>query len=180
MLRFSRELYNILESLKEIEQEEAGDEATQIAFDYVFNQLKLKTQGYAVTDVKNLVNKQLRGKDIEINNRQVKGELIRRYGTNICFSYPSNKSLSQMFFSSSLKVIDVAETVRITDTIAGCATDLRNECKHYDFGLETSYRDADNITYEKARKRSNRTDLLSGSSSLSVFLVNLRYLRIMK
>ena len=81
MLRFSRELYDTLESLKEIEQEEAGDEATQIAFDYVFNQLKLETQGYAVTAVKNLVNKHLRGKDIEINNQQVKGELIRRNQT---------------------------------------------------------------------------------------------------
>ena len=61
-----------------------------------------------------------------------------------------------MFFFSSFKVIDVAETVRITDTIAGCATDLRNECKHYDFGLEKSYRDADDVRKSYEAFKQNR------------------------
>ena len=112
IVQFSRTIYDTLESLKEIEEGEAKEQKTQEAFDLVFGQLELATQGYEVTEVRKLVNKQLTGTDLEVNNRQVKGELIRRYGTTICFSYPTNKSISQLFFSSSFKVTDVAETVR--------------------------------------------------------------------
>ena len=57
ILQFSRHIYGTLESLKEIEAEEAKEEKTQEAFNRVFGQLELATRGCTVTEVRKLVKK---------------------------------------------------------------------------------------------------------------------------
>ena len=55
----------------------------------------------------------------------------------LCFSYPKDQSKSHMFFSSTIRSIDVAETLRTTDPIQLCATQLRKECVKTDHNLGT-------------------------------------------
>ena len=154
--QYSNHIHDTLESLREIEAEETNETKVQEAFDSVCDQLELTSRGYAVSECRKSINDLLGGTDLEVNNRQVKSELIRRYGTRICFTYATNKSISQMFFSTSFKVTDVAETVRRIDTTVFCAKDLRKECKDYKFGLVNSYKDADDLRKSYEVYKQNR------------------------
>ena len=60
-----------------------------------------------------------------------------------------------MFFSSELKSPDIANTVRNTDVTVECAKLLREECKTFDFGLDNSYCDGDDvsISYESFKRK---------------------------
>ena len=69
-----------------------------------------------------------------------------------------------MFFSTSLKTPDIAETVRWVDTTIACAKDLRKECEIYDFSLEGSYKDADDLKESYEVYRNNRPSEWQNSS----------------
>ena len=61
-----------------------------------------------------------------------------------------------MFFSSNIKATDIAETVRTADEVSVCANLLRDECKGYDFSLQNSYRDADDLSISYNTFKENR------------------------
>ena len=52
---------------------------------------------------------------------------------------------SQMFFSTKICPVDARETLRVTDPVKICAAKLRKECEDFDFLLENSYSDADDL-----------------------------------
>ena len=51
-----------------------------------------------------------------------------------------------MFFSTDIKAGEFVKKIRCTDVISECAKDLRNECKLYDFGLDSSYCDGNDVS----------------------------------
>ena len=55
------------------------------------------------------------------------------------------KNDSQMFFSSKIKTVDVAEQLRSVPSIAECGRLLRGMFLEFDFGLDKSFCDANDI-----------------------------------
>ena len=51
-----------------------------------------------------------------------------------------------MFFSSKVKSTDITEQVRSIDVIIECAKPIRNQMKNYNFDLDESYCDVDDIS----------------------------------
>ena len=82
---------------------------------------------------------------IQITNRILKSELIERYSDRICLTYPKEKAKSQMFFSTNLQASDIAETVCKTDSTIICAKNLCHECEMFNFSLENSLKDANDL-----------------------------------
>ena len=71
--------------------------------------------------------------------RRLKNMLIDHYGDTICFSYPRDRTKSQMFYSTNITREEVAERLRSTDTIKVCADQLCDDLKRYEFELEETY-----------------------------------------
>ena len=71
--------------------------------------------------------------------------LINQFGEEICFTHPRDRTKSQMFFSTKICPADVIETLRVSDPVKICAAKLRKECEDFDFLLENSYGDADDL-----------------------------------
>ena len=91
---------------------------------------------------------------MEISNRVLKAELIGRFGDHVCFMYSKEKAKSQMFFSTSLKAPDIAETVRRGHEY--CLRKGSPQGVKYDFSLEGSYKDADDLKERYELYRNNR------------------------
>ena len=47
----------------------------------------------------------------------------------ICFTYPQDRSKSQLFFSAQIGSDDVIETLQSTDVVKSCVEQLRKECE---------------------------------------------------
>ena len=72
--------------------------------------------------------------------------LTDHYGDEICLSYPKNRKKSQVFFSTKVKSVDIAQKLRLNDSIKSCAGKLREECRNYDFGLNNSYCSSEDLS----------------------------------
>ena len=75
------------------------------------------------------MNLKLKPSGLEIINRVLKSKLVARFGDQICFTYPKDVSLSQMFFSVNIQAADIAETVRSSDAVKICGNILHDKCK---------------------------------------------------
>ena len=53
--------------------------------------------------------------------------LIKCFGETICFTYPKDKSKSQMFFSSDITIADVVKTIRKNNPTKQCSLLLREK-----------------------------------------------------
>ena len=78
--------------------------------------------------------------------------LTQQFGEDICFTYPRVQSISQGFFLCNIGTSDVVETIRNTNHINECAEVLKEECRGYDFGLDESFCNANDL------KNSNKND----------------------
>ena len=94
--------------------------------------------------------------EIELSNQNLKKRLIEAFGDEIYFSYPKDKRKSQVFFSRHVQTTELVETIRSQDVIKDCARILKNECIEYEFSLEDSYKDANDViaSYIFIKKRS--------------------------
>ena len=66
----------------------------------------------------------------------------------ICFTYPNDRKNSQMFFSTSGRAGEIAESFRSKtddDVIIACAKILREGCNSYKFDVDNSYCDANDV-----------------------------------
>ena len=71
----------------------------QLAIEDLCANLNLESQAYELTKCRQQVNAKLEDTGLEITNRMLKSQLIKRFDDHICFTYPLDTSLSQMFFS---------------------------------------------------------------------------------
>ena len=53
---------------------------------------------------------------------------------------------SQTFFSSKIKTINIAETLRKVDPLKGSANALRTECEGFDFCLDGNFNSTEDAT----------------------------------
>ena len=71
--------------------------------------------------------------------------LIDFFGEEICFTYPKDRKKSQMFFSTNVTTGDVIETLRTNESMKMCAGVLRKECEEFDFDLDGTYKNANDL-----------------------------------
>ena len=83
---------------------------------------------------------------------------LNQFGKEICFTYPRDRTKSQMSFSTKICPADVIETLRVSDSVKICAAKLRKECEDFDFLLEKSYSDADDLEYNLNQYKQNRPE----------------------
>ena len=112
------------------------------AFNQMTSELNLATSGYSISACRD-INEDLEG--YTVNNRKVKQMLIAHVGEEICFTYPRNKSKPQMFYSINICPADLVETLRQTNPRKVCAEKLRKECEEFDFLLDNSYCDGEDL-----------------------------------
>ena len=64
-----------------------------------------------------------------------------------------------MFYRTNLPSSNLVEIVRNADPIEDCAKLLRQECKAYDFGIDNSYCDANDLNLSFESFKSNRPSM---------------------
>ena len=64
--------------------------------------------------------------------------IIELYGDGVCFTYPTNKRISQMVFSTKSNPASFLESARVSP-VQRVASSLEQELKAYKFGLDKSF-----------------------------------------
>ena len=95
-------------------------------------------------------------KETYISNWQLKNLLIEKFQEEIGFTYQRKRDDSQMFFSVNLRSIEMAEQLQSNDFAAEYAKLLQKELLDFDFGLEGSCCDGDDVSvsYKNYKKTS--------------------------
>ena len=90
-LEFDRDLKKV-NDLNDNAAEEECDELTNV-FDELCSTLDLDSQGYLLTECRNMINEKLSKIEVSIlvNNRRLKNLLIDKYGNSICFTFLNQK-----------------------------------------------------------------------------------------
>ena len=120
----------------------------------MISQLNIETNGYAISTCCDILNENLEG--YAVSNHKVKQMVIAHFGEDICFTYPKEKRKSQLFFSTKIASADLVETLRLNDPVKICAEKLKKECEEFDFLLENSYCDANDVEYSLNLYKQNR------------------------
>ena len=156
ILQFDRDMSRIKELYNAISPESTS--LFEAAVDELCESLDLSSRGYALSECRDKINKKFEssGKNVTISNKHLKTLLIKKFSDKICFSYSYQKSESLMFFSSDIRTGEFVKKIRCTDSITECAKALRSECKAYDFELDSSYCDANDISISSKKYTLNR------------------------
>ena len=72
----------------------------------VLEKLDFQTQAYKLTDITESINNDL---DLNFNNGAIKFNLIKFFGEDISFSYPKDRSVTQIVFKPSVPVSGIIE-----------------------------------------------------------------------
>ena len=155
--QFERDTQSILNSMDSIDEDE---EDIHSAFDFLLTTLDLRYHGYDLTACRKFINGILPSSKV-ITNRAFRILLSNKYGDNIAFTNPHDTSKPQMFYSVGIDASSVVETVRNTDPMKGCTTLLRTELRQYDFGLENSFCDSDDLRVSFNQYLQNRPKMWS-------------------
>ena len=130
-------------------------------------ELNLKNEGrtlltlltYLRTYVRELLNNKLT--EFQVTNRKLKQTLIDHFGENICFTYPCVNVYRKCFSFAELRSTDIVESLRsseMKDSIQVCVQKLKEECANFDFNLDDTYCDIDDINKSSSFYQENRLD----------------------
>ena len=97
--------------------------------------LDFSKSAHSLTSIRDRLNDDSSG---VVSNRAVKQLIIKLYGDTVCFTYPSNKRVSQMVLSANSSPEALVESLRVS-AVQQVATELGQELKDYRFGLHNSY-----------------------------------------
>ena len=86
--------YKRIVSNEYISKENTCDEQ-KFAFSNMISKLDLEKKGYSVSECRGMVNVQL-VEELHVDNRKIKEVLLAHYGDSICFTYPRDKSVSNV------------------------------------------------------------------------------------
>ena len=132
--KYNADIEEILKSLEEEDSITAGDESFKEQF--LALGLDFTTTACSLTSIRDRLNEHL---SVPVPNRAVKHLIIALYGDAVCFTYPSNKRISQMVFSVKSNPASLLESMRQVSPVQQVATELAQELKDYKFGLERSF-----------------------------------------
>lgn len=123
----------------------------------IFQSLNFEERGYSVSDIREKINVNQPESNC-YTNKQIKILMIKYYGDTICFTYPNDKKLSQMVYSSKLLTENVVEALRTKQRqqLKELGTVLRDECKNLDFGLKDSVCNSNDVKLSLQHYKKNR------------------------
>ena len=98
----------------------------------------------SISEIRDRVNALLCS-DFLIENRKVKELLIEEYGEDICFTYPRDRTKSQMFYSRLIPSGSFVETIRSKNIYKECTNVLKEECLNFNFELSNTFCDANDL-----------------------------------
>ena len=122
------EVEEILKGLEEEDSVTTGDESFKQQF--LALGLDFTITAHSVTSITDGLNEHLL---VAVSNSAVKCLIIELYGDTICFTYPTNKRISQGFFSVNSNSASLLEFIRQASPIQQVATQLAQELKDYKF-----------------------------------------------
>ena len=116
----------------------------QKSFDTIISEINLTENDYSLSEIQDRVNALL-SSDFLIENGKVKKLLIEKYGEDISFTYPRDRTKSQMFYSRLIPSESFVETIRSKNIYKECANALKEECLNFNFELSNTFCDADDL-----------------------------------
>lgn len=121
-----------------------NDTTIKSEFYKLLERLDFSQNGYELSELSQFMNSEC---ELErtITNKQVKTLLIDHFGENISFTYPTNRSKSQLVFSTKTSVKQTVKTIWASNPLLEVVDKLANEIKNYDFQLEDKYCDAHDL-----------------------------------
>ena len=133
--KYDAKVEEILQHLEKEDTITAEDESLRTAFSTL--ELDFETTAYSITFIRNKLNET---REVLVSNRAVKQLIIELHGDGVCFTYPTNKRISQMVFSTKSNPASFLESTRVSPVqrVASC---LEQELKDYNFGLDRSFCD---------------------------------------
>ena len=135
---FNKYNLKIVEIMKSLEAEEsvaAGNERLKERF--LALGLDFQNTAYSLSFIREKLHEDSTLSST-VTNRTVKQLIIELYGGDVCLTYPSNKRISQMVFSTGRDPQSLVEAMRVS-SVQQVATTLAQELKDYRFGLEESF-----------------------------------------
>lgn len=132
IMAYDRKVEQVFANLSREDEEISCDAvATKI-----LDELDFVNYGYTLTSITNRLNDQ---DDFKYDNRRTKSMLLKHFGENLNFSYPRDKSVSQIVFCQDVNITDIIEgRLRKSNSVRECATVLRQEIDNFDFNMEGS------------------------------------------
>ena len=100
--------------------------------------------GYELSYVRDCMNKEL-GLDSKVTNKEIKILLVNHFGDKITFSRSNQATKSLMFFSKSVPIENIAETVRTSDPISQSADMIRQCLLDMNFDLQDRFCDSKDL-----------------------------------
>lgn len=131
--RYNAEIDEIMNNLNKEDSVAANDDSLKarflaLGFDFT-------TSAHSLTSIRDRLNE---GSAQPVSNRVVKQLIIKLYGDSVCFTYPSNRRISQMVLATNSSPEALVETLRVSP-LKQAATELTKELKQYSFGLQNSF-----------------------------------------
>ena len=71
--------------------------------------------------------------------------LIEKYGEDICFTYPSNRTKSQMSYSRLIPSESFVETIKSKNIYKESVNALKEVCLNFNFALSNTFCDAEDL-----------------------------------
>ena len=130
---FNKYNLKIVEIMKSLEGEEsiaAGNEHLKERF--LALGLDFQNTAYSLSFIRDKLNEHSTFTSA-VTNRTVKQLIIELYGGDVCFTYLSNKRISQIVFSTGRNPQILVEAMRVS-SVQQVATTLAQELKNYKFG----------------------------------------------
>ena len=154
---YNKKIDVILENYRNENNALTNSENVNLVFDNILQGITFGTTGYSLSYLRDEINKSLTA-DESLSNCVVKDLLIQKFGEKICFSYPSNKRISQLVFSSSIQSETLVDNLR-QSCIKQCADKLRNKMKQMSFALKGSFCKAEDLSKSQVMFEENRPKL---------------------
>ena len=131
--RYNAKIEEILDNLVLEESIIAGDDSFKARF--LALGLDFQKSAHSLTSIRDQLNE---GSTGIVTNRAVKQLIIELYGDAVCFTYPTNKRLSQMVLGTNSSPGALVECLRISP-VQQVATQLSQEISEYSFELQKSF-----------------------------------------
>ncbi len=131
--KYNATIEEILKNLDAEDSVTASDESLKAQF--LALGLNFDSTAHSLTSIRDTLNENV---TVPVSSRTIERVIIELYGDSVCFTYPNNKRVSQMVFSTKCNPVSLVESMRISP-VQQVATELGQELKDYKFGLERSF-----------------------------------------
>ena len=114
------------------------DSNVTTGFQKLLDKLDLSENGYELSDLTSFMNSECELESL-LSNRQMKNLLIKHFGEEIAFTYPKERSKSQIVHFANISVSKTIQRICSTNSLKDITDELARELKQYDFQLDDKF-----------------------------------------